>query len=420
MLEVPAILLTCVGIFGYINHRFLKLPLTVGLVLIALSSALLIILFDQMFPDTGLKLSLKAWLESIDFNRTLMHGMLSFLLFAGALHVNLQDLIESKIHVATLASLGVAISTLINGFGFYFLTSLFGFDVNLLICLVFGVIVSPTDPVAVLAMLKRIKVPARLEATIAGESLFNDGVAVVVYSLLGAIAFGSLSGHGEGAVGANEVVGFFVREAAGGALLGLVAGYFAFLLLRRMDDYIIEVIITLALVTGAYSLALYLHVSGPIAMVIAGVFIGNTGRRLAMSEKTREHVTQFWHLIDEILNAALFVLIGFEVIVLALSGTFIGLSIAAIFISLIARWSAVCFPMMSLNPVAAKETGDIVILTWAGLRGGISVALALALPDIPEKDIILTATYAVVVFTILIQGITIESVIKKAREKISE
>ena len=421
MLEVPAILLTCVGIFGFINHRYLKLPLTVGLVLIALAAALGIILIDVLLPDAGMRTGLKIWLEGIDFNRTLMHGILSFLLFAGALHVNLQDLMDSKLHISTLASLGVAISTIINGCGFYFLTGLFGFEVDFLICLVFGVIVSPTDPVAVLAMLKTIKVPPRLEATIAGESLFNDGVAVVLYSLLGTIAFGALSGgHGSDSVGVNEIVGFFVKEAAGGALLGLISGYLAFLLLRRMNDYIIEVIITLALVTGAYSLALYLHVSGPIAMVIAGVFIGNTGRRLAMSEKTRTHVTQFWHLIDEILNAALFVLIGFEVIVLSFEGNIVPLSIAVIVISLFARWSAVSFPMMSLAPVAEKDKGDIVILTWAGLRGGISVALALALPDIPEKDVILTATYAVVIFTILIQGITIERLIKKVRGNASE
>ena len=309
ILEIPAILLTCVAIFGYLNHCYLKLPLTVGLVIIALISALVISSIDSFLPQVGVLRTLQAWLENIDFNKTLMEGMLSFLLFAGALHVNLKDLLEARLHVFTLASVGVLISTAINGLGFYFLTKIFGFDIDFIICLLFGVIVSPTDPVAVLALLKRIKIPQRLEATIAGESLFNDGVAVVLYSLLVAIAFG-VAGTGNGELaGANAIVGFFAREALGGALLGLVAGYGAFLLLRKIDDYVVEVITTLALVTGTYTLALHLHVSGPIAMVISGVFIGNTGRQFAMSETTRSHVTNFWHMIDEILNAALFVLI---------------------------------------------------------------------------------------------------------------
>ena len=413
MLEGPAIILTCVGLFGYINYRYLKLPLTVGLVLIALTAALAVMLLNTFLPQTGISDIVKSWLEAIDFNRTLMHGMLSFLLFAGALHVNLEDLLKSKLHISTLASIGVIISSLINGVGFFCLAQLFGFDINILICLVFGVIVSPTDPVAVLAMLKLIKVPKRLKATIAGESLFNDGIAVVVYSILVTIAFGNPSISNDETTGTTTVIGFFLKEAGGGVLLGLISGYFSFLLLRKMDDYVVEIIITLALVTGAYSLALYLHVSGPIAMVIAGLFIGNKGRKLAMSENTRQHVTQFWHLIDEILNAALFVLIGFEVIMLSFETSLMGLSFCAIVISLLARWCAVGIPMITLNAVVKKDEGDITILTWAGLRGGISIALALALPEVSEKPIIMTAAYAVVVFTILIQGLTIEPVIKR-------
>ena len=231
--------------------------------------------------------------------------------------------------------------------------------------------------------------------------------------MLVAIAFGGVAGGEGDAIGANAIFGFFVREAFGGALLGLISGYGAFLLLRSMDDYIVEVITTLALVTGAYTVALHLHVSGPIAMVIAGVFIGNTGRRLAMSDVTKTHLAAFWHLIDEILNAVLFVLIGFVVIMLSHEAEVLILSIFVILVSLVARWSAVFIPMMGLSPVAEKQKGDIIILAWAGLRGGISVALALALPPIAEKPIILTATYAVVVFTILIQGLSIESLIKR-------
>lgn len=412
MLELPAIILTCVSIFGFINYRYLKLPITVGLVLMALISAVLLLGVDSLVPDWGVSQTVQHWLDEIDFNRTLMHGMLSFLLFAGALHVDLNSLLESKVRVGTLATVGVILSTFINGVGFYFLCNLFGLHVDFILCLIFGVVVSPTDPVAVLALLKRLTIPKKLEATIGGESLFNDGVAVVVYSILVTVAFGGISGHGSETPGTGMVIGLFVREALGGAVLGMVCGYAAFLLMRHMDDYVIEVITTLALVTGGYAIALQLHVSGPIAMVIAGVFIGNTGRRLAMNEETRQHVTQFWHLIDEILNAALFVLIGFQIIILTYQSSVLLISILCVPLAVGARCLAVGAPLQVLRPLIGKQPGDIVILTWAGLRGGISVALALSLPDIAEKSLILTATYTVVVFSILIQGLTIENVIR--------
>ena len=413
MLEFPALILVCVSIFGFLNHRYLKLPLTVGLVIIALVTGLGVMFLDIILPSVGVSETLKTWLNEIDFNTTLMNGMLSFLLFAGALHVDLNSLMKAKIHVSVLATVGVMISTLINGTCFYYFAQLFGFNIEYLYCLIFGVIVSPTDPVAVMALLKRLKVPKRLEAMIGGESLFNDGVAVVIFSVLLTIAFGSATGQEAGAMDANAILGLFVKEAFGGALLGIVSGYLTYLLLKQVDDYVIEVIATLALVMGAYSIALNLHISGPIAMVVAGVFIGNTGRQFAMSEKSREHVTDFWHLIDEILNAALFVLIGFEVIVLSSSMDVITLSIIAVVVAVIARFSAVSIPLQFLNPIVAKEPGEISILTWAGLRGGISIALALSLPDIEIKPVILTATYGVVIFTILIQGLTIEKLIKK-------
>ena len=413
MLEFPALILVCVSIFGLLNHRYLKLPLTVGLVIIALVTGLAVMFLDIILPSIGVSEILKTWLNQIDFNRTLMNGMLSFLLFAGALHVDLNSLMKAKIHVSVLATFGVMISTLINGTCFYYFAQLFGFNIEYLYCLIFGVIVSPTDPVAVMSLLKRLKVPKRLEAMIGGESLFNDGVAVVIFSVLLTIAFGSATGQEAGAMDANAILGLFVKEAFGGALLGIISGYLTYLLLKQVDDYVIEIIATLALVMGAYSIALNLHISGPIAMVVAGVFIGNTGRQFAMSEKSREHVTDFWHLIDEILNAALFVLIGFEVIVLSSSMDVITLSIIAVVVAVIARFSAVSIPLQFLNPIVAKEPGEISILTWAGLRGGISIALALSLPDIEIKPVILTATYAVVIFTILIQGLTIEKLIKK-------
>ena len=414
MLELPAIILVCVSIFGYINHKFLQLPLTVGLVLIALISGLGVLMIDSVLPFLNISSTLRVWLGEIDFNRTLMNGMLSFLLFAGALHVDLSGLMKSKLHVSILATFGVMLSTFINGTCFYYISLFAGFNIDYIYCLIFGVIVTPTDPVAVLGLLKRLNVPKRLESIIGGESLFNDGVAVVIFSVLLTIAFGSSTGHGGHEVmDANAILGLFVKEAFGGALLGMIAGYITFLLLKSMDDYILEVIATLALVTGAYSIALNLHISGPIAMVVAGVFIGNTGRQFAMSEKTRAHVTDFWHIIDEILNAALFVLIGFEVIVLSSDLSILGISIVCVFVAVVARLLAVSIPLNLLNPIIAKEKGEILILTWAGLRGGISIALALSLPDMEIKPIIVTATYAVVVFSILIQGLTIESLIKR-------
>ena len=416
MLELPAIILTCVSIFGYVNHRYLKLPITVGLVLMALISAIIVLGLDYIVPQLGVASTVQNWLDEIDFNRTLMHGMLSFLLFAGALHVNLNDLIESKIHVGTLATLGVMLSAATIGSGFYFLCLLSGFEIDFIICLIFGAIVSPTDPVAVLALLKHLKIRPRLEATIGGESLFNDGVAVVLYTILVTVAFGVSTGHGGDVTDAGSVIGLFVREAFGGALLGIVAGFLAFLLMRNMDDYVIEVVTTLALVSGAYTIALHLHISGPIAMVVAGVFIGNTGRRLAMSEETRIHVTQFWHLIDEILNAALFVLIGFQIIMISYQPSVIFISILCIPLAVGARCMAVGIPLQLLSPLVQKEPGDVLILTWAGLRGGISVALALSLPDIEFKPLILTATYTVVVFSILIQGLTIGKIIRWAQK----
>ncbi|MAW33619.1 MAG: sodium:proton antiporter [Proteobacteria bacterium] len=413
MLELPAIILVCVSIFGYLNYRFLRLPLTVGLALIALIAGILVLTTDTLLPQIGVSAQISAWLNEIDFNRTLMHGMLSFLLFAGALHVDLNGLLKAKLHVSLLATAGVLISTFLNGLVFYFVTGFFGYEIKFIYCLIFGVIVSPTDPVAVMALLKRLKVPKQLEAIIGGESLFNDGVAVVVFSVLVTIAFGSTTGiHSASAPDANTILGLFVRDAFGGALLGIVAGYTTFLLMRQIDDYVVEIIATLALVTGAYSLAIALHISGPIAMVIAGVFIGNTGRNLAMSEKTQVHVTDFWHLVDEILNAALFVLIGFQVIMLSSEISVWIISAISVGVAVVARWIAVATPLTFLSAIVQKERGEISILTWAGLKGGISIALALSLPDTMEyKGIILTAAYAVVVFSILIQGLTIEKLI---------
>ena len=415
MLDVPAILLTFAAVFGYINYRYFKLPLTIGLVLIALVSSMAVVGLDQIVPTWGLGDTVRTFLNDLDFNRTLMEGMLSFLLFAGALHVDLRTLASRKYTIGLLASLGVVMSTALNGVGFWLLTGLVGFDIPFAICLVFGALISPTDPVAVLAVLKRLKVPPTLEATIAGESLFNDGVAVVIYSILVTIAF-QVSGHGgevAHAIGFLDGLQLFIYEAFGGALLGLVAGTFAFMLMRNVDDYVLEIIITLALVTGAYALALKLHVSGPIAMVIAGILIGNYGVKLAMSDVTQRHLRQFWDLIDEILNAVLFLLIGFEILIVQPSWAIVILSLATIVMVTVVRFISVSIPITILSVRQRYVPGIIPVMTWAGLRGGISVALVLALPDSEYKPLMLAICYAVVVFSIVVQGLTIEGVIRR-------
>ena len=424
LLDIPAILLSLAVTFGLINHWFVRLPRTIGLVLIAMLSALAYMAIDFVLPSLGLVDRVQNLLEVIDLNKTLMEGMLSFLLFAGALHVNLNDLLSRKWLIGTLASVGVLLSTLLNGLGFWGLSHLFGLNFSLSICLVFGALISPTDPVAVLATLKTVAVPKELKAVIAGESLFNDGVAVVVFSLLVAVAFG-VSGHGDVAHSAStaadaahsaathlpsvqEVLMLFATEALGGAALGLAAGLLAFYAMRTLDDYVLEVMISLALVTATYAVALHLHLSGPIAMVIAGLLIGNQGASLAMSPKTREHLELFWELLDEILNAVLFLLIGVEIVAITLAFPLFGLAIAVIALAIAVRFIAIAVPTTLFRTRVNVPTGHTRILWWAGLRGGISVALALSLPDFEGKDVILAVTYAVVIFSILAQGLTID------------
>ncbi|MEE2980969.1 MAG: sodium:proton antiporter [Pseudomonadota bacterium] len=415
--DLIAVLLGLAALFGYINHKLLKLPHTIGLVVIALAVSLGALAADALVPAWGLGASARAMLVEIDFTEALMKGLLSFLLFAGALHVDLSTMAERKWAIAAMATVGVVMSTAIVGGGAFVIFQATGLAVPLAYCLVFGALISPTDPVAVLSILKKVAVPPKLEAKIAGESLFNDGVGVVVFAILATIATGGATGTGgESEVSAGSVAVLFLAEAVGGALLGLATGAIAFYAMRSLDEHNIEVIITLALVTVTYAVAHRLHASGLIAVVVAGLLIGNHGTRLAMSPTTHEHIHTFWSLVDEILNSLLFMLIGFEVVAITIEAGALTAALLMIPLVLIARLAAVAGPISVLGLSQDFSKGAIPILTWGGLRGGISVALVLSLPPSAEREVMLTACYAVVIFSIVVQGLTMERVVRRFSE----
>ena len=405
--NLVALLVTLAAVFGYLNHRWLRLPHTIGLVIIALAVSVVVLVADAAVPALALRATVRGLLTDIDFEDTLMKALLSFLLFAGALHVDLEALLNRRWAIATLATVGIVTSTgIVAGLMFVGFDAL-GLAVPFPYCLVFGALISPTDPVAVMSILKEVKVPETLEAKIAGESLFNDGVGVVLFTVLVAMASG-----GEGAVTLAGAAELLAVEAVGGVALGLGAGYAAYRAMQTIDEHSLEVLITVALVMGTYALASRLHLSGPLAVVVAGLFIGNHGKRFAMSQGTRHHIETFWSLVDEMLNSLLFLAIGFEVIAITITGQVVGAALVAIPVVLLARFIAVSLPITVLGLRQEFTTGAIPVLTWGGLRGGISVALALALPPSPEKPVILAATYGVVVFSIVVQGLTVERVVR--------
>ena len=407
LFHILAILLTAAAVFSYINHRFLGLPTTIGIMLIALVFSLVL----NLLGPVGIQLEhdVEVMLGSIDFDETLLHGMLSFLLFAGALHVNLNDLSQQRGIILVLATFGVVAAAFIIGSVSWFVFGYLGLDIPFIYCLLFGALISPTDPIAVLGILKQSNAPKSLEAKIAGESLFNDGVAVVMFLVISRIADGGTE------VSAGDVALIFSQEAIGGVLFGLGAGAITYWMLKSVDNYQVEVLLTLALVTGGYTLAEALHLSAPIAIVVAGLLIGNHGRLLAMSDKTREHLDTFWELVDEVLNAVLFVLIGLEVLVLVFSREYLLAGLLAIPIVLLARFVTVGIPVTIMRRFRDFTPKAIQILTWGGLRGGISVALALSLPAGEIRDALVAVTYAVVIFSILVQGLTIGPLIRSIK-----
>ena len=407
MMEIAATCLVVTALLAYLNHRFVGLPTAIGVMVTALGLSLVLVGLDLFGIVHGLRTYEESLLRSIDFSRTLMQGMLSLLLFAGALHVDLSGLRAYRWQIGALAVFGTLASTLVVGVVLWWTLPWLGLPLPLLHCLLFGALISPTDPIAVLGIVKSAGAPRNLELVITAESLFNDGVGVVIFSLLLEVASGdALPTFGHGAA-------MLLREAGGGLLFGLVLGYVTFRLLRSIDHYQVEVMLTLAAVMGGYALANRLKVSGPLAMVVAGVMIGNQGRALAMSDTTREHLDQFWELLDHMLNAVLFVLIGMSVVMVQFAHGIAVAALAAVLVTVFARWLTVGLPVGLWPGVFRLPTGAGEVLTWGGLRGGISVALALSLPVDIGRETLLAMTYCVVVFSILGQGLTIGRVVRR-------
>jgi len=394
------------AVFSYINYRVLHFPTTIGVMFIALLVSLGFVALGSLGVDIG-QIRVAGVLRTIDFNQALLRGMLSFLLFAGAMHIKLEDLTSQKWAIIILATAGVVVSTFIVGGLTWSVLDILGIPASFIYCLLFGALISPTDPVAVIGILKTVRIPKSLETKIAGESLFNDGMGVVAFLIILELA------QGGGEITAGRVALLFAEEAVGGALLGLAIGVLAYWMLKRVNNYQVEVIITLALVMGGYALADRVHTSGPIAIVVAGLLIGNQGRAFAMSEVTRERLDDFWELIDEILNALLFMLIGLEVLVMPFTRALLIAGLLAVVITLFARWASVGGAVLLMRSFRSFSPGMMGILTWGGLRGGISVALALSTPLVPERATIVTITYIVVVFSIVVQGMTLGRLVER-------
>lgn len=404
--SIITILVGLSAAFAFINTKFLKLPFTIGLMIIAIAFTVVINILGSFNPFILDKAHML--IESIDFETALLNVMLSFLLFAGALHTKLDVLKSQRAPIAFFATMGVVISTFLIGTMMYYLFQIFDHQINYIYCLLFGALISPTDPIAVLGILKDANAPKKLEIKIVGESLFNDGVGVVVFLVVFKIAQ-----KGLGSIDASEIVWLFLEEVVGGMVLGLVLGYIAFRLMKVIDHYETEVIITLALVMGLSALAHILHVSGPLAVVVAGILIGNKSPNIAWSDTTHNYVDKFWELIDVLLNAILFVLIGLELLVITISGEYIIFGLLAIPIGLLARYLSLAGAVSIFNKKLNFIPKTSLLMTWGGIRGGISIALALSLETQMERELFLTVTYFIVVFSIIAQGLTIGPLIKK-------
>ena len=409
--DIAALLVVAAAVLGYLNHHWIRLPHVIGLTVMGALASLGLMLAHALIPQFTVNEWVARLLEQMNFTETLLQGMLSFLLFAGALHVDLERLKQDWMPVLLLSTVGVAISTVLIGAALWGLALLMALPIAPIWFFVFGALISPTDPVSVLGVLKEENVPKQLQSAVAGESLFNDGVGIVVFTiLLGAAVTGADFSLAEGAR-------LFAFEAGGGVVLGLVIGWLGFRGLKSMDNYSLEVLITLAVVMGGYALASAVHISGPLAMAVAGLIIGNHGFAHAMSATTRDYVNKFWELIDEVLNSVLFLLIGLEMIALTLGPGHLVIGLLAIPIALVARGLSVGAMVNTVPGVKLDAPGAIRVLWWGGLRGGISIALALALPAGPARDLLLAATFAVVLFSVLVQRATLGKVIERLQAR---
>ncbi len=402
-----SILIVLASLFAYLNHRVLKLPPTIGIMLIAIiASAVIRISGNILFPQTSEKLY--QLISGFDFTEVLMGAMLNFLLFAGAIHVNLADLRKQRLPVITFSTVSVILSTFTIAWLLYIVTGWFHTDLPFIFCLLFGALISPTDPIAVLGILKKANVPKSLETKIAGESLFNDGVAVVLFAVIL-----QLAQQPDLEITLGSVSWLLAKEAVGGLLLGIILGYTASKAIKGIDDYVISVLITLSVVMGGYLIAHAMHISGPLTMVAAGLIIGNYGKKAAMSVTTKDYLTKFWEMIDEILNAVLFLFIGFELLMIRNVEQFWIISLIVIFIVLFARLVSIWIPSLIVPFKPKLSQGTLAVLVWGGLRGGVSIALALSVSDEAYRDILLEMTYFVVVFSVIVQGLTVGKISQK-------
>ena len=410
LFDVLAVLMVLAATFGWVNDRYIRLPITVAVMAMGLALSLALIALSLVYPP--IKVDAERLLAAIDFDQLLLHGALGFLLFAGALHIEFGDLREHRVSIGVLAVLGTLLSTAIVGGLCWLFTGFLGLDLTPLHCLLFGALISPTDPIAVMGMLKSLGAPRHLEIQIAGESLFNDCAGVVIFLALLQFVRRPMSDGGDLALGVLVLV---AREVLGGAAFGLLLGLVAYWMLKRIDNYQVEILISLALVTAGYAWAERLHVSAAIATVAAGLLVGNQGRAFAMSERTRQHLDTFWELIDEVLNALLFVLLGLEVLALTLRREYIVAGVLAIPAVLLARFVATGLSIQLVRAVTSPAPHTVKLLTWGGLRGGLAVALALVLRDhLPARqaDVLLVMTYLVVVFSVLVQAISMKPFVR--------
>jgi len=405
--QIISTLILLTAVFAYINDRWIKWPPTIGVMVIALISSIVIAIIGLLVPEVISKVLVVV--SNINFEQVLMKIMLSFLLFAGALHIDAKRLRRQKWPVIVLATAGTFISTFVVSAMAWYLFGFFNLQISYIYCLLFGALISPTDPIAVMGILKQAGIPKSLELKISGESLFNDGVGVVVFLTVLGVAV-----NGTANFSFSSTLLLFVKQGGGGLFFGTVMGYIGYFLVKSIDNYRVEVLITLTMVTCGYSLADYFHLSGPLAIIMAGIIFGTRTKEAGLSEISRDYLVKFWDLIDEILNAMLFLLIGLEMLVIKINSTIALIGLIMIVVVLIARYISVAFPVMFLKLWIKFEKNAVLILTWGGLRGGISVALALSLPPAMHRDEFVLITYMIVVFSIIVQGLTIGKLAKKS------